>query len=28
MTNLGYIYVIKNKDIEEINQLEAETKDE
>ncbi len=28
MTNLGYIYIIKNKDIEEINQLEAETTNE
>ncbi|MEC4116757.1 MULTISPECIES: rod shape-determining protein MreC [Myroides] len=28
MTNLGYIYVITNKDIEEINQLEEETTNE
>ncbi|SDH74521.1 rod shape-determining protein MreC [Myroides phaeus] len=28
MTNLGYIYVITNKDLEEINQLEEETTNE
>ncbi len=28
MTNLGYVYIIKNNDIEEINHLEEATKDE
>jgi hypothetical protein len=26
MTNLSHVYVIKNKEIKEINKLEAETK--
>ncbi|WP_413513689.1 rod shape-determining protein MreC [Myroides odoratus] len=28
MTNLGYVYVIKNKDLQEINELEEATRDE
>ncbi|WP_026038860.1 rod shape-determining protein MreC [Myroides injenensis] len=28
MTNLGYVYIIKNNNIEEINELEQETKNE
>ena len=28
MTNLGYVYVVKNTDVEEINQLEESIKDE
>jgi len=28
MTNLGYVYVIKNKDLEEINELEEATRNE